>query len=58
MTFSARDEAPDRSAGVANGSLHEERLVEDIILLHDVLAACASGNERWLMDLGVLGRAS
>jgi hypothetical protein len=36
------------------GSLYEERLVEDVILLREVLAACASGDERSLRELGVL----
>jgi hypothetical protein len=35
------------------GSLYEERLVEDLLLLVDVVSACRSGNDERLAELGV-----
>ena len=36
------------------GSLYEERLVEDLLLLVDVVAACRDGDDGRLAELGVL----
>ena len=35
------------------GSLYEERLVEDLLLLVDVVSACQDGNDERLAELGV-----
>lgn len=35
------------------GSLYEERLVEDLLLLADVVSACQDGNDSRLAELGV-----
>jgi hypothetical protein len=35
------------------GSLYEERLVEDLLLLFEVVAACHDGDDDRLADLGV-----
>lgn len=35
------------------GSLYEERLVEDLLLLVDVVAACRCGDDSKLAELGV-----
>ena len=35
------------------GSLYEERLVEDLLLLVDVVTACRDGDDRRLCELGV-----
>jgi hypothetical protein len=35
------------------GSLYEERLVEDLLLLIDVVSACRSNNDARLAELGV-----
>ena len=35
------------------GSLYEDRLVEDLLLLVDVVSACLEGNDARLADLGV-----
>ena len=35
------------------GSLYEERLVEDLLLLVDVVAACRDGDDVRLAELGV-----
>jgi len=35
------------------GSLYEERLVEDLLLLADVVRACNDGDEARLTELGV-----
>ena len=35
------------------GSLYEERLVEDLLLLVDVVTACRDGDDSRLFDLGV-----
>lgn len=35
------------------GSLYEERLVEDLLLLVDVVAACRDGDDARLAELGV-----
>jgi hypothetical protein len=35
------------------GSLYEERLVEDLLLLVDVVSACQEGNDARLAELGV-----
>jgi hypothetical protein len=35
------------------GSLYEERLVEDLLLLADVVSACKDDNEARLAELGV-----
>ena len=45
------------SEGVVTGSLFEDRLVEDLMLLREVLAACAASDERRLADLGVRSQA-
>jgi hypothetical protein len=36
------------------GSLYEERLVEDLLLLADVVSACCDGNDARLVELGLL----
>ena len=48
----------DESAGLGATSLYEERLVEDLLLLRDVLAACARHDDQRLVELGVLTSAS
>ena len=35
------------------GSLYEERLVEDLLLLVDVVSACRDGDDGRLAELGV-----
>jgi hypothetical protein len=35
------------------GSLYEERLVEDLLLLVDVVSACIAGDDARLAELGV-----
>lgn len=35
------------------GSLYEERLVEDLLLLADVVSACRDGDDARLAELGV-----
>jgi len=35
------------------GSLYEERLVEDLLLLVDVVSACREGDDGRLSELGV-----
>jgi hypothetical protein len=35
------------------GSLYEERLVEDLLLLVEVVTACRDGNDSRLTELGV-----
>ena len=35
------------------GSLYEERLVEDLLLLVDVVSACLNGDDGRLAELGV-----
>jgi hypothetical protein len=35
------------------GSLYEERLVEDLLLLVDVVTACRDGDDNRLCELGV-----
>ena len=35
------------------GSLYEERLVEDLLLLMDVVSACQDGDDARLAELGV-----
>ena len=35
------------------GSLYEERLVEDLLLLVDVVSACRAGDDGRLAELGV-----
>jgi hypothetical protein len=40
------------------GSLYEDRLVEDLLLLVDVVSACLEGNDDRLAELGVSERAS
>ena len=35
------------------GSLYEERLVEDLLLLVDVVTACRDGDDSRLAELGV-----
>jgi hypothetical protein len=35
------------------GSLYEERLVEDLLLLADVVSACISNDDKRLSELGV-----
>lgn len=39
------------------GSLYEDRLVEDLLLLVDVVSACMEGNDDRLAELGVAPRA-
>jgi hypothetical protein len=36
------------------GSLYEERLVEDLLLLVDVVSACRDGDDTRLAELGVI----
>jgi hypothetical protein len=38
------------------GSLYEDRLVEDLLLLVDVVSACQEGNDARLAELGVCAR--
>jgi len=38
------------------GSLYEDRLVEDLLLLVDVVSACMSGDDARLAELGVCQR--
>lgn len=38
------------------GSLYEERLVEDLLLLVDVVSACQAGDDGRLAELGVWSR--
>jgi hypothetical protein len=40
------------------GSLYEERLVEDLLLLADVVSACQDGNDARLAELGVCGEVT
>jgi hypothetical protein len=40
------------------GSLYEERLVEDLLLLVDVVSACQEGNDARLAELGVCSAVS
>lgn len=40
------------------GSLYEERLVEDLLLLADVVSACQAGNDARLAELGVCAEGS
>lgn len=40
------------------GSLYEERLVEDLLLLADVVSACRDGNDARLAELGVCAEGS
>jgi len=35
------------------GSLYEDRLVEDLLLLFDVVSACRAGDDARLLELGV-----
>jgi hypothetical protein len=37
------------------GSLYEERLVEDLLLLADVVRACCADDDERLSELGVAG---
>jgi hypothetical protein len=39
------------------GSLYEDRLVEDLLLLVDVVSACQEGNQARLVELGVCAPA-
>ena len=39
------------------GSLYEERLVEDLLLLFDVVSACRDGDDARLAELGVCSPA-
>jgi hypothetical protein len=38
------------------GSLYEDRLVEDLLLLVDVVSACREGDNARLAELGVCAR--
>jgi hypothetical protein len=38
------------------GSLYEDRLVEDLLLLFEVVSACREDDDVRLADLGVSGR--
>ena len=40
------------------GSLYEERLVEDLLLLVDVVTACREGDDSRLCELGVMPAAT
>ena len=40
------------------GSLYEDRLVEDLLLLVDVVAACRDGDDAKLADLGVTAQSA
>jgi len=40
------------------GSLYEDRLVEDLLLLVDVVSACQDGDDAKLAELGVAGEVA
>lgn len=52
------DRLPLDFSGIPLGSLYEERLVEDLLLLVDVVAACRDGDDAKLADLGVCAPAA
>lgn len=52
------DRLPLDFSAIPLGSLYEERLVEDLLLLVDVVAACREGDDSRLADLGVCAPAS
>jgi len=45
---------PLNFANLPLGSLYEDRLVEDLLLLADVVMACRDDNDGRLAELGVL----
>jgi len=47
------DRLPLEFGNLPLGSLYEERLVEDLLLLVDVVAACRNGDDAKLRELGV-----
>jgi hypothetical protein len=47
------DRLPLEFGNIPLGSLYEERLVEDLLLLIDVVAACRDDDDARLADLGV-----
>lgn len=47
------DRLPLDFGNIPLGSLYEERLVEDLLLLADVVRACNDGDEARLSELGV-----
>ena len=47
------DRLPLNFSNLPLGSLYEERLVEDLLLLADVVSACRDGNDARLAELGV-----
>jgi hypothetical protein len=51
------DRLPLDFSAIPLGSLYEERLVEDLLLLVDVVAACQDGDDAKLADLGVCALA-
>lgn len=51
------DRLPLDFSAIPLGSLYEERLVEDLLLLVDVVAACRDGDDAKLADLGVCAAA-
>jgi len=51
------DRLPLDFSAIPLGSLYEERLVEDLLLLVDVVAACRNGDDAKLADLGVCAAA-
>ena len=49
------DRLPLEFGNIPLGSLYEDRLVEDLLLLVDVVAACQDGDDDRLAALGVSG---
>lgn len=47
------DRLPLDFSNLPLGSLYEDRLVEDLLLLVDVVRACCDGDDDRLNDLGV-----
>jgi hypothetical protein len=51
------DRLPLDFSNIPLGSLYEERLVEDLLLLFDVVSACKDDDDARLAVLGVAGLA-
>lgn len=49
----AKERVPLDFGNIPLGSLYEDRLVEDLLLLVDVVSACRAGNDARLTELGV-----
>lgn len=49
----AVERLPLEFGNIPLGSLYEERLVEDLLLLVDVVSACQDGDDGRLAELGV-----